>query len=85
MNSETTGISIAKMISPSGCREPGQTPEFDEYTVVLKGELQVETGIAVHKVLAGQAIVIHSGQWPRYSTPGDRREEPIRGFAKAMS
>jgi hypothetical protein len=54
VNSETTGISIAKMISPLGCREPGQTPEFDEYTVVLKGELQVETGIALTRFWPGK-------------------------------
>jgi len=69
VNSQTTGISIAKMTSPSGWREPGQTPEFDEYTVVLKGELQVETRSTVYKISAGQAIVTHAGEWVRYSTP----------------
>jgi hypothetical protein len=52
---------------------------------VLKGELQVETRIAVHEVLAGQAIVIHAGEWVRYSAPGGSREETVRGFAQAMS
>jgi mannose-6-phosphate isomerase-like protein (cupin superfamily) len=74
------------MISPSGCREPGQTPEFDEYTVVLKGELQVETGIAVHKVLAGQAIVIplrpvatlqHAGRSPGRAHPRIRQGDEL--------
>jgi quercetin dioxygenase-like cupin family protein len=58
------------MTSPSGCREPGQAPEFDEYTVVLCGELQVETRTATHKITAGQAILVHADEWVRYSTPG---------------
>jgi quercetin dioxygenase-like cupin family protein len=69
VNSQTSTLSIAKMTSPSGWREPGQTPEFDEYTIVLKGELLVETREAVHKVAAGQAIVVNAGEWVRYSTP----------------
>ena len=69
VNSATAQASIAKMTSPSGWREPGQTPEFDEYTVVLRGELQVETGSAIHKVAAGQAILVDAGEWVRYSTP----------------
>jgi quercetin dioxygenase-like cupin family protein len=84
-NSETTGISIARMTSPSGWREPGQTPEFDEYTVVLKGELQVETRSAVHKVSAGQAIVLHAGEWVRYSTPGAEGAEYIAVCLPAFS
>lgn len=58
------------MTSPSGWSEPGQTPEFDEYTVVLNGELRVETRSAVHRVIAGQAIIVQAGEWVRYSTPG---------------
>lgn len=85
VNSETTGISIAKMTSPSGWRESGQTPEFDEYTVVLKGELQVETQGAIHKVLAGQAIVIHAGEWVRYSTPAPGGAEYIAVCLPAFS
>ncbi len=69
VNSNTSALSIAKMTSPAGWREAGQTPEFDEYTVVLQGELQVETRGAVHKVAAGQAIVVSAGEWVRYSTP----------------
>ena len=69
VNSATAQASIAKMTSPSGWREPGQTPEFDEYTVVLRGELQVETRSAIHKVAAGQAILVDAGEWVRYSTP----------------
>jgi len=70
VNSQTPSLSIARMTSPSGWREPGQTPEFDEYTVVLKGELEVETRAVVHKVAAGQAIIVSAGEWVRYSTPG---------------
>jgi hypothetical protein len=82
----TTGISARRSPVRLGWRESGQTPEFDEYTAVLKGELQVETRIAtvqVHNVLAGQAIVIHSGESVRYSPLGGGREETIRGFAKS--
>ena len=66
----TKGVSIARMTSPSGWEEPGQTPEFDEYTVVLKGTLKVETKTGVHMVNAGQGIITPKGEWVRYSTPG---------------
>lgn len=69
VNSDTSQVSIAKMTSPSGWHEPGQMPEFGEYTMVLRGELQVETRSAIHKVAAGQAIVVNAGEWVRYSTP----------------
>ncbi len=68
------------MTSPSGWREPGQTPEFDEYTVVLRGELQVETRSAIHKVAAGQAILVDAGEWVRYSTPGAGGRRVHRGL-----
>jgi len=71
VNSKTAALSIAKMTSPSGWREPGQTPEFSEYTLVLSGELQVEIRGAVYKVAAGQAIIVNAGEWVRYSTPED--------------
>jgi mannose-6-phosphate isomerase-like protein (cupin superfamily) len=70
VNSDTPAISIAKMTSPSGWRELGQTPEFDEFTVVLRGQLRVESRDAVHQVSAGQAIIVNAGEWVRYSTPG---------------
>ena len=69
VNSATSHLSIAKMTSPSGWREQGQTPEFDEFTVVLSGQLQVETRDAVHQVSARQAIIVNAGEWVRYSTP----------------
>ncbi|HEX9092620.1 MAG TPA: cupin [Coriobacteriia bacterium] len=69
-NTGTTGVSIARMRSPAGWQEPGQQPEFDEYTLVLEGVLRVETQTATYDVRAGQAIVAHAGEWVRYSTPG---------------
>ena len=73
------------MTSPSGWREPGQTPEFAEYTVVLRGELQVETRSAVHRVVAGQAILVDAGEWVRYSTPGAEGAEYIAVCLPAFS
>jgi ethanolamine utilization protein EutQ (cupin superfamily) len=70
VNSQTSSVSIALMTSPTGWVEPGQTPTFDEYTVVLDGELHVETRANTLKVGAGQAIVVQAGEWVRYSTPG---------------
>ncbi len=70
VNSKTTEISVARMQSPSGWVEPGQTPEFDEYTVVLKGTLSVTSKSGVLEVHAGQAVITHAGEWVRYSTPG---------------
>ena len=70
VNSATPAVSIARMTSPSGWSEPAQTPEFDEYTVVLSGQLCVETKDGLHQVEAGQAIVVSRGEWVRYSTPG---------------
>jgi quercetin dioxygenase-like cupin family protein len=69
VNSQTAALSIARMTSPPGWREPGQTPEFDEYTVVLRGELQVQTRNATYRVAAGQAIIVDAGEWVRYGTP----------------
>ena len=69
VNSRTSALSIARMTSPPGWREPGQTPEFDEYTVVLRGELQVQTRDKNYNIAAGQAIIVHAGEWVRYSTP----------------
>jgi quercetin dioxygenase-like cupin family protein len=71
VNSRTEGLSIAHMTSPAGWVEPGQRPEFDEYTLVLKGTLHVETEDDQTLVVqAGQAIVAYAGEWVRYSTPG---------------
>jgi len=69
VNSGHKQISIARMRSPAGWVEPGQTPEFDEYTVVLSGLLRVEGREGVLDVRAGQAVIAHAGEWVRYSTP----------------
>ncbi len=66
----TEGVSIARMKSPAGWEEPGQTPEFDEFTVVTAGSLRVEFKDGALEVAAGQAVVAHKGEWVRYSTPG---------------
>ena len=69
VNSATAGVSVAHMRSPEGWSEPGQQPEFDEFTVVLKGTLRVESRAGILEVAAGQAIIAHRGEWVRYSTP----------------
>lgn len=68
-NTGTSSVSIARMVSPSGWEEPGQTPEFDEYTLVLEGVLQVEHREGAIDVRAGEAIHVVAGEWVRYSTP----------------
>jgi mannose-6-phosphate isomerase-like protein (cupin superfamily) len=68
-NSRTESISIAQMKSPGGWKEPGQTPEFDEYTVVLKGALHVQLRDGQFDVRAGQAILVRKGEWVQYSSP----------------
>ncbi|CAI2717483.1 cupin domain-containing protein [Nitrospina watsonii] len=69
VNSKTPGVSLAHMTSPEGWEEPGQTPEFDEYTLVLQGMLNVETKEETFEVSAGQAVITSKGEWVRYSTP----------------
>ena len=69
VNSSTESVSIARMRSPSGWKEPGQTPEFDEYTVVLKGTLRVQVRDGRYDVQAGQAILVQKGEWVQYSSP----------------
>ncbi|MCC5877846.1 MAG: cupin [Candidatus Sumerlaeia bacterium] len=69
VNSNTPQISIARMSSPGGWEEPGQRPDFDEYTLVLGGTLRVEHEGGVIDVKAGQAIHARAGEWVRYSTP----------------
>ena len=69
VNSKTSPVSVAHMRSPAGWQEPGQTPEFDEYTIVLRGLLRVEHQGGHLDVRAGQAVIDHKGEWIRYSTP----------------
>jgi mannose-6-phosphate isomerase-like protein (cupin superfamily) len=68
-NARVAEVSIARMTSPSGWNEPGQTPEFDEYTVVLSGVLHVKTRDGEYDVRAGQAIIVSAGEWVQYGTP----------------
>lgn len=85
VNSTTAAVSVARMVSPSGWVEPGQTPAFDEYTVVLRGTLRVESTSGVIDVAAGQAIITHAGEWIRYSTPGTDGAEYIAVCLPAFS
>src|SRR6185503_10268368 len=77
VNSKTEALSIARMKSPSGWVEPGQTPEFDEYTVVLQGMLRVTSRAGSLDVSAGQAVITAGGEWVQYSTPGPDGAEYI--------
>jgi len=85
VNSRTDVASVARMRSPSGWVEPGQTPEFDEFTIVLKGTLRVEHRHGVLDVAAGQAVIAHKGEWVRYSTPGEEGAEYIAICVPAFS
>jgi len=85
VNSKSAGISVARMQSPSGWVEPGQTPEFEEYTVVLRGSLRVTTREGVIDVGAGEAVITRSGEWVQYSTPGAEGAEYIAVCLPAFS
>jgi hypothetical protein len=69
LNTGNVAVSVARMVSPGGWHEPGQTPEFDEYSLVLRGLLQIETRAGVTKVRTGQAFLASRGEWVRYTTP----------------
>lgn len=69
VNTRTEATSIARMSSPSGWVEPGQTPDFDEYTIVLKGMVRVEHRSGSMEIHEGEAVIAHKGEWVRYSTP----------------
>jgi mannose-6-phosphate isomerase-like protein (cupin superfamily) len=85
INSQTTPVSVAHMRSPAGWQEPGQTPEFDEYTIVLRGMLRVEHQGGHLDVRAGQAVIAHRGEWVRYSTPETEGAEYIAVCSPAFS
>lgn len=85
VNTRSTACSIARMVSPGGWEEPGQRPEFDEYTLVLRGRLKVEFEDGELDVLAGQAVIAHSGEWVRYSTPDDEGAEYVSVCLPAFS
>ncbi|MEA5114989.1 MAG: cupin domain-containing protein [Geobacteraceae bacterium] len=85
VNSNTSALSIARMKSPEGWSEPGQTPEFDEYTVVLEGSLHVRLKDRELDVDAGQAVIVNAGEWVQYSTPSPRGAEYIAVCLPAFS
>ncbi len=85
VNSGHGGVSVARMISPSGWEEPGQRPEFEEITVVLKGTLHVQHEKGALEVRAGQAVVTSPGEWVRYSTPGPEGAEYVAVCLPAFS
>ena len=85
VNSGTEAVSIARMKSPGGWVEPAQTPEFDEFTVVLRGELTVTTAEGATVLRAGQAVLISGGETVQYATPGEEGAEYIAVCLPAFS
>jgi hypothetical protein len=85
VTTETAGISVAKMTSPEGWIEPGQSPEFLEITYVISGELQVESKEGLLKVMQGQAIMVEPDEWIRYSTPNPGGAEYVAICMPAFS
>ena len=85
VNSKTSGVSVAHMRSPEGWAEAGQTPEFDEFTVVLKGTLRIRHKGGEMDVAAGQAVIAHRGEWVQYSTPAAGGAEYIAVCLPAFS
>lgn len=85
VNSETSELSIARMTSPGGWIEPGQKPEFTEYTLVLKGLLRVKTDEGVLDIHAGEAVIVNAQEWVQYSTPDDAGAEYIAVCLPAFS
>ena len=85
VNSGDTGVSIARMTSPGGWTEPGQTPEFDEFSLVFRGALHVETREGTTIVQGGQAIKVPAGTWVRYSTPQSAGAEYVAVCSPAFS
>ena len=85
VNSGTPGVSIARMQSPPGWVEPGQQPEFDEYTLVLKGALRVRLADRELEVAAGQAVFVGKGEWVQYSTPHAEGAEYVAVCLPAFS
>lgn len=85
VNTDSTEASVARMVSPPGWVEPGQRPEFQEITLVLKGQLHVESEQGHLDVSAGQAIIVEAGEWVRYSTPGEAGAEYVAVCLPAFS
>ena len=85
VSSKSDGVSIARMKSPGGWIEPGQAPEFDEYTVVLRGVLRVTGREGSFDVQAGEAVIAHRGEWVQYSTPAAEGAEYVAVCLPAFS
>ena len=85
VNTGSAELSVARMRSPGGWEEPGQRPEFDEYTIVLRGVLRVKTETGTLDVRAGQAVVTRRGEWVQYSTPEDEGAEYVAVCLPAFS
>jgi mannose-6-phosphate isomerase-like protein (cupin superfamily) len=85
VNTRTETVSIARMKSPEGWSEPGQTPEFEEHTIVLRGALHIETNFGRFNVRAGQAFIATAGEWVRYSSPEPGGAEYIAVCIPAFS
>lgn len=85
VNSATSSLSIAHMQSPSGWLEPGQTPEFDEYTFVLRGTVRVGHRAGALDVKSGQTVLAHAGEWVQYSTPESEGAEYVSVCLPAFS
>jgi len=77
VNSQTSELSIAHMVSPAGWVEPGQRPDFNEYTVVLQGMLRVKTETQELEIQAGEAVIVEANEWVQYSTPNENGAEYI--------
>ena len=85
VNSGHAGVSVARMVSPGGWQEPGQRPDFEEITVVLRGVLRVEHETGTLDIRAGQAVVTAPGEWIRYSTPEPEGAEYVAVCLPAFS
>jgi len=85
VNTKATDVSIARMKSPAGWVEPGQRPEFDEYTIVLNGMLRVTGEDGIIDVRAGQAVLVRGGEWVQYSTPEPEGAEYVAVCLPAFS
>ncbi len=85
VNSKTSAVSVAHMRSPQGWEEPGQTPEFEEFTLVLKGTVRVRHKEGLMDIKAGQAVIAHPGEWVQYSTPNEGGAEYVAVCLPAFS
>jgi ethanolamine utilization protein EutQ (cupin superfamily) len=84
-NTQTTDVSMARMKSPGGWIESGQKPEFDEYTLVLRGFLRIRTQDGTFDIQAGEAVIVRKGEWVQYSTPGAEGAEYVAVCLPAFS